>query len=98
MASNAEIAEMLKAYFPEDYKGTLVEVGAGHPINISFSLHFRPLGWDIVSIEPIPEHCEEFRKMGLPILQFACSKTDKKIFILPGISSSFPYKKRLSAP
>ena len=77
MASNVEIADVLLKYFPSKYKGVLVEVGAGHPVNISISLPFRKLKWNIISIEPIPEHCEEFFKMGFPVLEYACCSADK---------------------
>lgn len=77
MSSNKKIANILLKYFPKKYKGVLVEVGAGHPINISISKYFRNSKWKIISIEPIPEQCDEFRKMGLPILEYACCSEDR---------------------
>lgn len=71
-----ELSDTLFEYFKLGFKGTLVEVGAGHPVNISNSLAFRDLKWNIISVEPIPEHCEEFRKMGFEVLQYAASSKD----------------------
>lgn len=76
MASGAEISKILLNYFPLNHSGVLLEVGAGHPVNISISHHFRNLNWNIISVEPIPEHCEEFRRMNLPILQYAACSQD----------------------
>lgn len=74
--SNEAITNKLLSYFPDKNQGVFVEVGAAHPVNISISKHFRELGWQIISIEPIPEHCDEFRKLGLGVHQFACSSND----------------------
>lgn len=56
--------------------GVFVEVGAAHPTYLSISKRFRDRGWKIISIEPIPEFCDEFRKLGYEVLQFACSDID----------------------
>ncbi len=77
MASNIELANILSEYFPSDYKATLLEVGAAHPEMISISLPLRDLNWNIISIEPNPEFCEEFRKRNLPILEYAACSEDK---------------------
>lgn len=77
MASNIEMASILSGYFPPNYKATLLEVGAAHPEMISISLHLRALDWNIISIEPNPEFCEEFRKRNLPILEYAACAEDK---------------------
>lgn len=98
MNSDAEIANILLGHFPLNYNGTLVEVGAAHPLHVSHSFWFRPLSvqkkiwnfyfehsvplnapnsaWEIISIEPIPEFCKEFRKNNLEVLQYACTSTD----------------------
>lgn len=97
--SNIEIANVIFCYFPKDFNGIFVEVGAAHPVNISISFLFRPLEeqkklwhfiqahkwdgyeppnkWQIISIEPNPEFCEEFKKMDLPILEYAACSEDK---------------------
>lgn len=72
-----EVADRLASYFTPRYVGTMVEVGAAHPESISTSFPLRELGWRIISIEPIPEFCEEFRKRGFPVLQYACYSKDE---------------------
>lgn len=79
MASNIKIAQILSEYFNPTYKATLLEVGAAHPEMISISLPLRKLCWDIISIEPNPEFCAEFRKRNLPILEYAACAEDKGI-------------------
>jgi FkbM family methyltransferase len=77
MASNIELAATLRGYFPPEYKGVLLEVGAAHPINISLSHPFRSSGWKIISVEPNPEYVKEFTDMGLECLPYACCAEDK---------------------
>ena len=77
MASNIEIANILAGYFQHNYKATLLEVGAADPEMISISLPLRNLDWNIISIEPNPIFCAEFRKKNLPILEYAACAEDK---------------------
>jgi len=77
MASNTEIADILRGYFPVDYKGTLLEVGAAHPTMISISYPLRSFGWNIISVEPNPEFINNFKEMGLPVLEYAACAEDK---------------------
>src|ERR1700732_4597312 len=79
MVTYLDIANILREYFSSNYKGTLLEVGAGHPTQISISFPFRSFGWNIISVEANPEFCDEFRKMNLPILQYAACAEDKGI-------------------
>lgn len=76
-----DIAKILQGYFPLDYKGTFLEVGAGHPIMASVSFPFRDLGWNVISIEPNPEFISAFKEMNLPILGYAACAEDKGITI-----------------
>lgn len=76
MVTHLDIADILRGYFPPDCKATLLEVGAAHPEMISISLPLRELGWNIISVEPNPEFCAEFRKRNLPILEYAASAKD----------------------
>lgn len=71
------MANILQGYFPPNYKATLLEVGAAHPVMISISLPLRDLNWNIISVEPNPEFCAEFRKMNLPILEYAACAEDR---------------------
>jgi hypothetical protein len=71
------LANALLEYFPKDHKGTLVEVGAAHPELFSSSAPLRRLGWSVISVEPNPEFCADFKTLGLPVLEYAA--TDKDI-------------------
>lgn len=52
-------------------------MGAAHPTMISVSYPFRSLGWQVISVEPNPEFIEDFKKMNLPILEYAACAEDK---------------------
>lgn len=70
-------AAVQDAFFPIGTKpGVLVEVGAAHPEYLSIGNRFRAQGWRVISIEPNPVFCDEYRKRNLSILQFACSDHD----------------------
>lgn len=77
MVTYLDIAEILKGYFPADYKGTLLEVGAAHPTMSSISFPLRNLGWDIISVEPNPEFINNFNELNFPILGYAACAEDK---------------------
>lgn len=77
MVTNVDISEILQGYFPPNYVGTFLEVGAAHPTMISVSYPFRSLGWKIISIEPNPEFINNFKEMNLPILEYAACAEDK---------------------
>jgi FkbM family methyltransferase len=61
-----------------DFKGTMVEVGAGPPEFYSMSKHFRDNGWRCICVEPNPKFVEQHKKLGNEIYQYACSNEDKK--------------------
>jgi FkbM family methyltransferase len=66
-----------QAFFAEgSTPGVMVEVGAAHPDLLSISRRFRDKGWRIVAVEPNPAFCEEHRKLGYEVMQFACSDLD----------------------
>ena len=74
-----QIADILLQYFPENYIGTIVEAGGGHPVDLSISAHFRDLGWKIITIEPNPDFCEEYRKKNIDVLEYAVCDEDKGV-------------------
>jgi FkbM family methyltransferase len=76
MPQQNTIYEFITSYFPKDFKGVYVDVGAGYPDLMSNSTQFRHLGWTIIAIEPQPAMCDAFRKKGYKIIQYACSDTD----------------------
>lgn len=66
-------------FFPDfEYKGIMVEVGAGPAIYISMSKHFRESGWRCISIDPNPKFVDQHRKLGHEVYPFACSDEIKK--------------------
>jgi FkbM family methyltransferase len=56
-----------------DYKGTMIEVGAGPTTFFSMSKHFRDTGWRCICIDPNPKFVEAHKKIGNEIYQLACS-------------------------
>lgn len=60
-------------FFPDyDYKGVMVEVGAGPPTYASNSKHFRDSGWRTIGVEPNPKFVEQHKKEGSEVYQYAC--------------------------
>lgn len=77
MVTYLDISEILRGYFPSDYSGTLLEVGAAHPTMASVSFPFREFGWNIISIEPNPELINNFKELNLSVLEYAACAEDK---------------------
>lgn len=77
MVTYLDIAEILREYFPPDYSGILLEVGAAHPTMASVSFPFRQFNWNIISVEPNPEFINNFKELNLPILEYAACAEDK---------------------
>jgi FkbM family methyltransferase len=75
---NFHVDKILSEYFPDDYIGTFVDVGAYEPINISNSYYFEKKGWDC--------HCFEANTDLIPLLKehrknvynYAVSNEDKE--------------------
>ncbi len=66
-------------FIPEfDYKGIMIEVGAGPTDFYSMSRHFRNNGWRCICIDPNPKFVEMHKSEGNEIYQYACSFEDKK--------------------
>lgn len=61
-----------------DYKGTMIEVGAGTTDYKSISKHFRDHDWRCICVEPNPKFVEAHKKLGHEIYQYACSNENKK--------------------
>lgn len=83
--------EILK-YFPEGYKGTIIEIGAGFPKLGNPIFGLREKCWDIISVEPNPVFCKEYESLGYKILRYACYSQDAgdmNFIVTPnGISAS----------
>ena len=56
-----------------NYKGVMVEVGAGPTTFYSMSKHFRDSGWRCICIDPNPKFVESHKNLGNEIYQVACS-------------------------
>lgn len=63
-------------YFPTDYKGIIIEIGAGFPKMGNPIYGLRDKGWQIISIEPNPVFCSEYKKLKYNILRYACFSED----------------------
>lgn len=60
------VVNNLQKYFDPSYTGTIIEIGAYHPIEISSTYDFEQKGWDTYQIEANPENIPAFsiRKNG----------------------------------
>lgn len=66
-------------HYPDfDYKGILIEVGAGHPEHYSFSKHFNQNGWRCILFDPNPKYCQMHRELENEIYECAVSDFCKK--------------------
>lgn len=66
-------------FFPdESYKGVIVEVGAGPPVFISTSKHFRDIGWRAICVEPNPKFVQQHIDDGSEVYQYACADYEGK--------------------
>ena len=61
-----------------NYKGTIVEVGAGPPEFLSNSKYFRSIGWRSICVDPNPKFVKQHQDCGSEIYQYACSNTEGK--------------------
>ena len=78
----------IKTLFPQDYKGTCVDVGAYNGITSSNTYHFEQNGWNCLCIEPIPEQYEKCKKIRKLVFNCCAGNVDNKeqtfhIFNLP---------------
>jgi FkbM family methyltransferase len=86
-----DLTRIILSQFPPSYAGIMVEVGAAFPEAISISYPLRSMGWTIISVEPNPEFCLEFRNRGLPVLEYAATSTDegrRSFLVSPGAPSA----------
>lgn len=52
---------IIGGFFPDVAQGHYVDVGAGHPSDLSVTKRFYDAGWDGINIEPIPELADLLR-------------------------------------
>lgn len=72
--------EVIEGYFNIDVPGVCVEVGAANGIKGSNSLYFEQRGWNVLCIEPNPEHFESLNVHRKNNLMLACGD---KVAVLP---------------
>ena len=71
-----ETDKIIEKYFPENYSGSCVEVGAANGVKGSNTYYFEKKGWDVLCIEPNKEFSESLEKYRKLVRYYACS--DKK--------------------
>lgn len=68
-----------ETFFPDfEYKGIMIEVGAGPTVFYSMSKHFRDNGWRCICIDPNPKFVDDHKKNGNEIYQLAISNYNGK--------------------
>ena len=71
------VDEVLREYFPDDYIGIFIDVGAYEPVNISNSYHFEKNGWDVFCLEANILLIEELKKERKNVYNYAVYDTNK---------------------
>lgn len=71
------VDRIIKNYFPNNFVGNCIEVGAVDGIIISNTLSFEKSGWNAMCIEPIPSYFEELKKNRKIALNYAISNENK---------------------
>jgi FkbM family methyltransferase len=66
-----------ECFFPDGYRGVMVEIGAASPDFLSLGNSFLKAGWRVLSVEPNPIFAEQHRKLGHEIHEYACSQEDR---------------------
>jgi len=72
------VDQTLQEYFPLNYKGVFLDVGAYEPINISNSYYFERNGWDVYCFEANTLLIEGLRKERKNIFNYAIADTNKE--------------------
>ena len=67
-----ETDRVIEEYFPAGHIGLCVEVGAANGVKGSNTLYFEEREWDVLCIEPNPEHKISLEKYRKWIRYFAC--------------------------
>ncbi len=75
--AEGNVDRLIRRKFFKGGTGVFVDVGAARPDWLSISASFRERGWRVIAIEPNPEFCEEYRRRGLEVLQYACGDRDQ---------------------
>ena len=77
MTAESDIDVYVKdTFFKNSTSGVLVEVGAAGPDFLSISQRYRKAGWKVIAVEPNPAFCEQHRKLGYEVLEYAASDVE----------------------
>lgn len=72
ISPNTECDRILRELYPYELgPGVFLDVGAGEPVFINNSYHFRKNGWQVISIEANPIYCKLFRDENFEIIECA---------------------------
>jgi FkbM family methyltransferase len=76
--------KIIESYFPNDYKGTCIEIGGGfNGMHGSNTYRFEQLGWNCLVIEPLFHHsCSMFRKNVIPCAVGSENKDDVEFTVV----------------
>jgi FkbM family methyltransferase len=76
------VDKLIRDYFPDKEYGTCIEIGAVDGVEYSNTYHFELNGWDVLCVEPIPNHYEQLLKNRKLSLNYAISSqnVDEIIF------------------
>lgn len=94
MRSYSQFGEdiIIQRYFPKDYIGTCIEVGAADGIMGSNTLMFEKKGWKVICVEPNPILATECSKNRETLWECAIGEkvgyADLTIFHIPGSNQS----------
>jgi FkbM family methyltransferase len=74
-----KLDELIKEYFPENFKGIFFDIGAYDPIQISNSYYFEINGWDTYLFEANPNLIDNLKNKRKNVFNYAIAETDKDL-------------------
>lgn len=74
---NPPVDQFISAYFPPDYIGCALDVGATDGIYINNTLHFEQRGWDVLCIEANPDYAQKLALNRRKALNYAVTDKDQ---------------------
>ena len=69
--------KIIQSYFPQDYKGVCIDVGAVEGISMSNTYHFEKHGWFCISAEANPDMYEALKMNRVAAVHCAVGSEDK---------------------
>jgi FkbM family methyltransferase len=70
--------KIIESYFPKDYIGNCIEVGAVDGIYLSNTYHFELDGWNCLCIEPQPIYTEDLFRNRKHVLAVAAASSNEE--------------------